>query len=68
MTTKPKDTVQLETVSPGMAFGRWWAESGRLYDPDVEDVSWFDKRYHLAQEAFEAGMAYASKLRGRQEP
>lgn len=60
---KKEDSVELKSVSPGMAFGRWWRESGRLYDPDVQDVSWFDKRYHLAQEAFEAGMSCASKDR-----
>lgn len=48
-------------LSPGMLFGRWWADSGRMYDPDTDDVSWFDKRYHLAQEAFEAGMASQAK-------
>lgn len=37
-------------------FGKWWAEDGRFYDPDTEDVSWFDKRKDLAELAYAKGV------------
>lgn len=38
------------------AFEKWWAEDGRMYDPDTEDVPWFDKRKELAELAFAKGL------------
>jgi hypothetical protein len=37
-------------------FEKWWAEDGRMYDPDTEDVPWFDKRKELAELAFTKGV------------
>lgn len=37
-------------------FEKWWAEDGRMYDPDTEDVPWFDKRKELALVAFAKGV------------
>jgi hypothetical protein len=37
-------------------FEEWWNKEGRFYDPDTEDVPWFDKRKVLAELAFVAGM------------
>ena len=33
----------------------WWTKDGRYYDPDTDDVDWFDKRRELAMVAFRAG-------------
>lgn len=37
-------------------FEKWWADDGRMYDPDTEDVPWFDKRKELAELAFAKGV------------
>jgi hypothetical protein len=34
-------------------FEEWWTRDGKFYDPDTEDVPWFDKRKLLAEYAFE---------------
>ena len=31
-------------------FGKWWADDGRMYDPDTEEVPWFDKRKEALDE------------------
>jgi hypothetical protein len=36
-------------------FEEWWNRVGRFYDPDTEDVPWFDKRKELAELAFRSG-------------
>lgn len=36
-------------------FRVWWNTEGVFYDPDTEDVPWFDKRRELAEYAFIAG-------------
>ena len=36
-------------------FEEWWEASGKMFDPDVDTVPWFDKRKELAAYAFEAG-------------
>jgi hypothetical protein len=36
-------------------FDLWWDTVGRFYDPDTDDVSWYDKRKELAAVAFSAG-------------
>lgn len=40
----------------------WWLKDGIYYDPDTEDVDWFDKRSELAQHAFDAGLKRAAEL------
>ncbi len=37
-------------------FEKWWADEGRFYDPDTEDVPWFDKRKDLAELTFAKGV------------
>ena len=37
-------------------FEKWWEDDGRMYDPDTEDVPWFDKRKELAELAFAKGV------------
>jgi hypothetical protein len=37
-------------------FENWWAQDGRMYDPDTEDVPWFEKRKELAELAFAEGV------------
>lgn len=39
-----------------VGFDKYWNEDGKGYDPDTEDVPWFDKRKFLAEHAFEAGL------------
>jgi hypothetical protein len=46
--TKSVDSLSLK-------FDAWWQQDGRGYDPDTEDVPWFDKRKGLAEYAFDAG-------------
>lgn len=41
---------------PSKAFETWWEKDGRFYDPDTEDVPWFDKRKDLAEIAFRKGV------------
>jgi hypothetical protein len=38
-------------------FDSWWARDGRGYDPDTEDVSWFDKRKELAEYTWLAALS-----------
>lgn len=33
-------------------FMEWWQRDGKFYDPDTEDVDWFDKRVELAEYTF----------------
>ena len=40
-------------------FEDWWAALSRGYDPDTEDVPWYDKRKALAEYAYEAGISTA---------
>lgn len=37
-------------------FAKWWRDEGRMYDPDTDDVPWFDKRKFLAEIAFTKGV------------
>ena len=37
-------------------FEKWWADDGRMYDPDTDDVPWFDKRKELEELAFAKGV------------
>ena len=36
-------------------FDDWWNQDGKYFDPDTEDVPWFDKRKDLAEYAFRRG-------------
>lgn len=38
-------------------FESWWQREGKSFDPDTEDVPWFDKRKELARKAFDVAMA-----------
>ncbi len=40
-------------------FDDWWQNDGRTIDPDVAEVSWYDKRKELAGVAFYQGMIAA---------
>jgi hypothetical protein len=42
-------------------FDKWWESSGKYYDPDTDDVPWFDKRKELASVAFFAGHIFSSE-------
>ena len=33
-------------------FDEWWERDGKFFDPDTDDVPWFDKRKFLAEYAF----------------
>lgn len=44
-------------------FEKWWAEDGRMYDPDTEDVPWFDKRKELAELAFTEGAGRRKEMK-----
>jgi hypothetical protein len=48
-----------------MTFDEWWAKDGRFYDPDTDDVPWFDKRKELAAVAFTAGAGETKRQRDR---
>ena len=50
---------------PRLNFRNWWNRDGKFYDPDTEDVPWFDKRVFLAERAFDAGVAQEFQLRLR---
>ena len=39
------------------SFEEWWNRDGKFYDPDTDDVPWFDKRKELAERAFNAAKA-----------
>ena len=43
-----------------MNFDEWWKREGNFYDPDTEDVPWFDKRRELARKAFEVATAIST--------
>lgn len=38
-------------------FDEWWQRDGKFFDPDTDDVPWFDKRQFLAEYAFERAKA-----------
>ena len=38
-------------------FEQWWERDGRFFDPDTDDVHWFDKRKSLAEYAFNKATA-----------
>ena len=38
-------------------FDQWWEREGRFFDPDTDDVPWFDKRKALAEKAFASATA-----------
>lgn len=40
-----------------MNFDQWWEQTGKFYDPDTDDVPWFDKRMALSRLAFQAGQS-----------
>ncbi len=39
------------------SFDVWWDQTGQYYDPDTDDVPWFDKRKELAAKAFADAIA-----------
>ena len=45
-------------------FDKWWQESGRMLDPDTEDVPWYDKREALAHIAFDEGVRLGMAIGG----
>ena len=49
--TWEQEAAEMET------FDQWWQRDGKFYDPDTDDVPWFDKRKELAERAFEAAKA-----------
>lgn len=57
MTPKELASAAAEELS----FEQWWIETGRFYDPDTTDVSWYDKRESLAKLAYEAAIDEATK-------
>lgn len=40
-----------------LAFEKWWQDDGVFYDPDTDDVPWYDKRKELAAYAYRARQA-----------
>jgi hypothetical protein len=36
-------------------FDDWWQADGKFFDPDTDDVPWFDKRKELAEYAYQRG-------------
>ncbi len=40
------------------AFDNWWGKDGKYFDPDTDDVSWFDKRKELAEYAWHRSKAF----------
>jgi hypothetical protein len=52
---------------PRLDFWGWWNRDGKFYDPDTEDVPWFDKRKFLAERAFDAGVAQSSNYTANRE-
>ena len=40
-----------------MNFDEWWNREGQFYDPDTEDVPWYDKRKAIAEKAWEVAKA-----------
>ena len=40
-----------------LQFDDWWQADGKFFDPDTEDVPWFDKRKDLAEYAWHRGRA-----------
>jgi hypothetical protein len=41
-------------------FEKWWDSDGKYFDPDTEDVPWYDKRAELAEYAWHRGRAKLS--------
>ena len=39
-------------MSEPLTFEEWWMRTGRMIDPDTEDVPWYDKRKFLAEYTF----------------
>jgi hypothetical protein len=35
-----------------MTFDEWWDNDGKYYDPDWDDIPWYDKRKSLAEYAW----------------
>lgn len=50
-----------------MDFQKWWSDVGRFYDPDTEDVTWYDKRKDLAELAFVTGIKIGARNLGTRE-
>jgi hypothetical protein len=48
-------------------FWGWWRRIGNSYDPDTEDVPWYDKRKFLAEKAFDAGVAQSTNYTATEE-
>ncbi len=46
-------------------FTKWWRRDGIMFDPDTEDVPWFDKREGLAEYAWDAAMRQSEEMRGQ---
>ncbi len=38
-------------------FDEWWERDGKFFDPDTDDVPWFDTRKFLAEYAFHRAIA-----------
>lgn len=49
---RPDQQFEVDTAK---LFNAWWEREGRYYDPDIEDMDWYDKRRELAAVAFAAG-------------
>ena len=49
-------------------FAAWWAEDGRFYDPDHEDISWYDKRKDLAEYAYQRGKLVTTRWQEAYSP
>jgi hypothetical protein len=46
------DAASLPQPRTGESFDDWWQRDGKFYDPDTDDVPWFDKRKELAEYAW----------------
>ena len=57
-----KKTVSRKSVDKLTGFDLWWSKTGRMYDPDIEDVAWYDKRKKLAELAYAAGEKANAKV------
>lgn len=47
-------------------FDNWWEVDGRFFDPDTDDVPWFDKRKFLAEYAFNRAKQFIKQTAARQ--
>ena len=43
-----------------MNFDEWWNREGQFYDPDTEDVPWYDKRKALAEKSWMVAKAMST--------